>query len=232
MINGQKVVAIIPARAGSKRLKNKNILDFNGKPLIVWTIDAAKSSRYVDSFIVSTDSERIIEISKKNGAEVPFVRPEKLSSDTSSTISVIQHAVEALKLEENDIVIILQPTSPLRTAGNIDSAVELLINKKSNAIVSVCKCSHSPLWSNTISDNGSMKGFIREDIKGKRSQELPNFYQLNGAIYVATVSFIKQNNSINYDDNVFAYIMDRCESIDIDDDIDFEIAKMLAQRQK
>ncbi len=224
MINRKKILAIIPAREGSKRLPNKNILNLAGKPLIAWSIEAAKASKYIDTVIVSTDSEKIATISKSYHAEVPFLRPGELATDEASSLDVILHAIQSLK-EPFDYILLLQPTSPLRTTQDIDAACELL-NENTQAVVSVCETEHSPLWSNTLPENLSMKDFIRPEIKNKRSQDLPKYYRLNGAIYIAEINYFYQNNGFLGDASK-AYIMSQQNSVDIDTELDFRFCEVL-----
>ncbi len=232
MLKGKKVLAIIPARKGSKRLPNKNILDLNGKPLIAWTIEAAKESRYIDRIIVSTDSGVIAGISKKFGAEVPFIRPKELAGDTASSIDVIIHVINSLKDmgETFDYLILLQPTSPLRIAQDIDKAFEML-NNSTKAIVSVCETEHPPLWSNTLPDDLSMKDFIRPEMRNIRSQDLPKYYRLNGAIYIADVNYLINCHGF-LGQHTKAFIMPQERSIDIDDEIDFILCKVIVNTTK
>jgi len=221
---GKKILAVITARGGSKRLPDKNILDLAGKPLIAWTIDEAKKSKYIDKLIVSTDSIKIVKVSKKYGAEVPFIRPEHLANDKADSISVLKHAIDFYK-DEFYYIILLQPTSPLRKVEDIDSAIEIL-DDQTKAIVSVCETDHSPLWSNTLPKDLSMKDFIREDVKNKRSQDLPVYYRLNGAIYISEIDYlIKMNGFIGGRTN--AMIMLNEKSIDIDKRIDFDFVEFL-----
>ena len=223
MFNNKKILAVITARAGSKRLPNKNILDLAGKPLIAWTIDEAKKSKYIDKLIVSTDSEKIAEICKQYGAEVPFMRPDELASDTANSISVLKHSIEFFK-NEFDYVLLLQPTSPLRTVKDIDKAIENL-NNNVKAVVSVCETEHSPLWSNTLPDDLNMANFIKPEIKNKRSQDLPKYYRLNGAIYISEIDYFYQNNGF-IGQLTKAYIMNQLNSIDIDTEIDFKLCEV------
>ena len=231
MINNNKLLALIPARGGSKRLPRKNILDFCGKPLIAWTIEAALKSKYVDHVVVSTDDNDISNISSQYGADVPFIRPNNISLDHSNLVEVVEHALK--KLEESgchyEYVILLQPTSPFRTSKHIDAAVELLVKKNSSAIISVTKAINNPLWANTIPENGSMDNFIQENIKNKRSQDLPIFYELNGAIYLINSRKILEENTFFLKKGVFSYEMDRISSIDIDTNYDFLIASLIAE---
>jgi len=228
MIKGKKVLAIIPARGGSKRLPRKNVLPLQGKPLIAWSIDAGLNSNYVDRVVVSTDCNEIAEISKQYGADVPFMRPEDIAGDTATTDSVILHMIDMLSSTEAfDIIVILQPTSPLRRSTDIDEALEMLDAKQGNGVVSVCECEHSPLWSNIIPTDGNMGSFIREDIKGKRSQDLPSYYRLNGAVYAFTTDALIANQGINYTDSVFSIEMPTLRSVDIDHELDFKLAEVI-----
>lgn len=187
MYKGKKILGIIPARGSSKDLPRKNVLSLLEKPLIAWTIEEARSSDYLDKIIVSTDDKEIAGISEKYGAEIPFKRPKILSSGKAKTIDVILHALKWF--EGNgcvyDLVMLLQPASPLRTVFDINEAVKLLINKKAQSIVSVCESEHHLYWSNTLPGDGCMKDFLKKEIIGKNRQELPVFYRLNGAVYLA-----------------------------------------------
>ena len=174
-------LAIIPARGGSKRLPRKNILDLCGKPLISWSIEAALKSKYISKVVVSSDDEEILNISSNFGADI-IKRPYELANDTATTFDAIKHTIN--NLEKYDYIVLLQPTSPLRNEKHIDEAIELLEEKQADAIVSVCEMDHSPLWSNTLPEDGNMRGFLREEILNKRSQDLEKYYRLNGTIYM------------------------------------------------
>ncbi|MBF7071568.1 acylneuraminate cytidylyltransferase family protein [Aliarcobacter butzleri] len=225
MYNNKTFLAIIPARGGSKRLPRKNVLDLCGKPLIAYTIEAGLKSDYIDKVTVSSDDEEILEISKKFGAET-VKRPDELASDIATTFDAIKHTIDN-NIDKYDYIVLLQPTSPLRNEKYIDEAIELLEEKKANAIISVCEMEHSPLWSNTLPDNGSMKGFLRDEILNKRSQDLEKYYRLNGAIYICKTDKLIENKGFFIKENIFAYIMDRKSSIDIDEEIDFKMAEIL-----
>ena len=144
MINGKRCLCVIPARGGSKRLPHKNIKNLCGKPLIQWTVEAGIGSKSIDRLIVSTDDLEIAEISKSCGAEVPFIRPETLATDSSSSYSVLEHAYQYLFEQGDyyDYIIMLQPTSPLRTSNHIDEAVKLLKDKQADGVISVTEASH------------------------------------------------------------------------------------------
>lgn len=231
MNNGGKILGIIPARGGSKGLPGKNILPLLGKPLILWTIEQAFLSRYLDKIIVSTEDEEIAEIVKKNGAEVPFIRPVELATDHAKGIDVVIHAIDWFETNKNyfDMVMLLQPTSPLRTSQDIDNAVECLFLKKAKGVVSICETEHPPLWSNSLPADGCMKDFLRPEILNKNRQEIQVFYRINGAIYLADCNYLKSQKSF-FGKETYAYVMPKERSIDIDTDIDFKFAEFLLQR--
>lgn len=228
MLNKYHITALIPARGGSKRLPRKNTKLFNGKPLIAWSINVAKASKYIDSIVVSTDDIEISEISKKFGASVPFLRPDYLSDDKATSFDVIKHAIETLKIEkENNLIVLLQPTSPLRTLEELDGALEFFISNNASGVVTVSECEHSPLWANTLPENLSMEKFISKDILSKRSQDLPQFYRLNGSIYIYKTLKLLEENKMFYTGDVFAYTTKQENSIDIDTVLDFKIAEAI-----
>ncbi|OFA32764.1 CMP-N-acetlyneuraminic acid synthetase [Glaciecola punicea] len=227
MSSGKKILAIIPARGGSKRLLNKNILLLNNKPLIAWTIEAATSSEYITDVVVSTDCQDIANSARQYGATVPFMRPAELSTDTSTSNSVLLHALEYLGAHNYDIVVSLQPTSPLRTSQDIDSAIELLNSRNAQGVVSVCPCEHSPLWCNLLPDNLSMGDFLPKKHLTSRSQDLPAYFRLNGAIYAFRTDEILKNSGITYTEHTLAYVMPSERSIDIDTKLDFKISEFI-----
>ncbi len=221
-----RFLAIIPARGGSKRLPQKNILDLCGKPLISWSIEAALKSKYISKVVVSSDDEEILNISSNFGADI-IKRPYELANDTATTFDAIKHTID--NLEEYEYVVLLQPTSPLRNEKHINEAIELLEEKRADAIVSICEMEHSPLWSNTLPEDGNMRGFLREEILNKRSQDLEKYYRVNGAVYICKTDKLLENKSFFLKDNIFAYIMDRKSSIDIDEEIDFLFAQRVIE---
>jgi CMP-N,N'-diacetyllegionaminic acid synthase len=228
MISDKKLLAIIPARGGSKRLPRKNVLDLAGKPLIAWTIDAALQSKYIDRIVVSTDDQEIADVSKQYGADIPFMRPDKLATDGATSVDVVLHLLDQLETdEEYDYIILLQPTSPLRTTQNIDESVELLQSKNSDSVISVCKAEHSPLWCNTLPEDDDLCGFITESIVNKRSQDLEQYYRLNGAIYLCCINSLKKESTFFLKSNCLAYKMEQEQSVDIDTKVDFMLAEIL-----
>jgi CMP-N,N'-diacetyllegionaminic acid synthase len=231
MIGDGRLLAVIPARGGSKRLPGKNILDLAGKPLIAWTIESALDSKYIDRVIVSTNDNKVATISKKYGADVPFMRPDDLSADEATSIDVILHSMDYFEKvgEQYEYIILLQPTSPLRTLQNINESIELLQNKKCNSVISVCETEHSPLWCNTIPSNGNLCGFLDKSILNKRSQDLPKMYRINGAIYLCNYQCLKKDLSFFSSSKCIAYMMDKSNSIDVDYKIDLDFCNFLIQ---
>ena len=221
-------IAIIPARSGSKGLADKNIKKLAGKPLLAYSIEAALSSGMFQTVMVSTDSQEYADIAKKFGAEVPFLRSEATSSDTASSWDAVSEVLNMYRArgQENDTLMLLQPTSPLRTAKNIVEAYQELENKKANSIISLCEVDHSPLQCNILPDSLSLDNFIRAESKGKRRQDMKTYYRFNGAIYLTRVGFFEENRDI-YRDKCFAYLMSKRDSIDIDDEYDFVMAEAI-----
>ena len=224
MYKGKTFLGIIPARAGSKRLPKKNILHLANKPLIAWSIEAGLKSKYIDDVIVTSDGDEILDIAKKYGSKT-IKRPDELASDEATSFDAIKHTID--NLEKYDYVVLLQPTSPLRTEQHINKAIELLEEKNANAVVSVCEMEHSPLWSNTLPQDRNMNNFLRDKVLDKRSQDLEKYYKLNGAIYICQTDKLLDNQNFFLKDSIFAYVMDRESSIDIDEEIDFKFAKII-----
>jgi CMP-N,N'-diacetyllegionaminic acid synthase len=230
MLNGKTFLAVIPARGGSKRLPRKNVLKLAGKPLIAWTVEAAKNSKYIDRIIVSSDDTEILQIADDLKVE-NIKRPDKLANDTSSTFSVVEHVIRQCN-SNFDFILLLQPTSPLRNAAHIDEAIELLMKRDADAIISVCETEHSPLWANTLPDNGSMEAFVPQDFINTRSQDLPKYFRLNGAIYICNTDKFKQCQTLLIDSNIYAYEMTQASSVDIDTQIDFSLAEIQLNANK
>jgi len=231
MYNERKILAIIPARGGSKRLPRKNILSLCGKPLIAWSIDAAKNSKYIDRVILSSDDEEIISVAKAWGCDVPFVRPKVLAEDTTRSIDVVIHACTTLQ-ESYDEVILLQPTSPLRTSEDIDSAIESFYAKKATSVIGVCEMEHSPLWANTLDESLSMEGFLDDKYNNARSQDLPTYYRINGAFYMSKVTSVMQEETFFVTKDIYAHLMSQEHSVDIDTKLDFIVASAILKERE
>lgn len=222
-----KNLAIIPARSGSKGLPHKNIKLLNGLPLMAYTIRAAHNADVFDTVMVSTDSESYGEIAKKHGAEVPFLRSKTQSTDSADSWSVVREVLLAYAKDGKtfDTVCLLQPTSPLRTSEDIVAGYRLLQKKKADAVTSVCEADHSPLWCMTLEEDKSLNDFRRNLPTGPR-QQLSKFYRLNGAVYIRKVRYLENDVEIIHA-NEYALVMDTKRSVDIDTDLDFQIAQLL-----
>ena len=235
MIDGKKIIAIVPARQGSKGLANKNIIDFLGKPLLVWSIEAALQSKYVDRIIVSTDSTEIAGIGKKFGADIPFIRPSYLSEDNSTSVDVICHAIEFMsgKLGEDfDFVILLEPTSPLRTSEDVDLALEKFIGSPdARALVSV---GESESQHNTFQFNITESEFISVEPSSKkfvhmRRQDLARSYFLDGSIYLSYVHTLFEFASFVHG-KTLTLSLPKWKNIEIDDEYDYVMALALGRK--
>ena len=232
MIGGKSVIAVIPARGGSKRLPRKNILPLLGKPLIVWTIESALHSDYVDTVCLSTDSPDIASVAADAGASVPFLRPAEFSGDAADSAGVLLHALDYYRAEGRDFdyAVLLQPTTPLRSAADIDASLELCLEKGAESVTSLCEADHSPLWENTLPADNSMTEFDRDIYSTMRSQDLPKYYRYNGAIYVVATEAFRATRDFVSRKSSFAYIMPRERSVDIDEAMDFVIAEAIMRR--
>ncbi len=223
-------LAVILARSGSKGLKDKNIKELAGKPLLAHTVEAAIASGKYDIVHVSTDSELYADIAKKYGADVPFLRDENLAGDKSSSWDALRFVVtEYEKLGKRfDTVTLLQPTSPLRDAKDIQNAFDIYESKGATAVVSVCEVDHSPLVCNTLPEDESLFGFIDLNKVGRR-QDMKTYYRINGAIYIQNTDLLMNNISV-YSEGSYAYVMDKRHSVDIDDEVDFAIAQAIIDK--
>lgn len=228
MINNKSILAIIPARGGSKGIPRKNIKLLNGKPLIAYTIEEALKSKYIDRIVVSTEDEEIASVSKSYGAEVPFLRPKELAKDDTPTIDSILYNVNELK-EKFDYICLLQCTSPLRQATQIDEAIELSSKKDGDSVVSVCESEVNPYWMKKI-ENDKMIDFVYNSPNYTRRQDIPMIYRLNGAIYICKTESLLKNKSW-YSKVTVPFIMDRITSVDIDDIVDFKFAEYLIKEK-
>lgn len=226
------MIAVIPARGGSKGVPKKNIRQLLEKPLLAYTIEAARDAGVFQKVIVSTDSDEIARIAREYGAEVPFIRPDDLSGDQASSDDAILHALEYFRKEGMVFgeVCKLQPTSPLRNAGHIAEAYRFFKENNYDFVVSVCECEHSPLWSGTLREDGCMDDFMDEKYKRACRQQMKPYYRLNGAIYMGkTECFVREKSFLGK--GCYAYVMGQEESVDIDSPLDFLIAETLIRRK-
>lgn len=224
MFGKQKILALIPARGGSKGIKDKNIILLAGKSLIAYSIEAAKNSKYIDSIVVTTDSKKIAEVAKQCGARVPFLRPAELGADTSKTIDAVLHAIKTLKsMDENyNTLVLLQPTQPLRTTYDIDKAIELYYENGENGLVSISPVDDSPLLIRSIDAEGKLVNLLSQNSTCRR-QDMPNYYKVNGCIYINKIDELNKNTSFN--DNKVPFIMTKEHSVDIDEISDLWMAE-------
>lgn len=228
MYKGKKIVCVIPARGGSKGLPGKNIKMFLDKPLIARTIEQAKSSGLIDRVIVSTDDKKIASISKKYGAEVPFIRPKFLAQDKSSIVDVLLHAIEWLKKDDYsfDILVLLHATAPLRSVKDINNSIKLLFNKNVSNVFSVTEAHRNPYFNMVEVNQGRVRLVKRGRFTSR--QEAPKVYDMNASIYVWWKDVLKNKKRI-FLRNSRVYVMPKERSVDIDNEIDFRIAEFLKQ---
>lgn len=225
-----KNLAIIPARSGSKGLKDKNIKLFDNKPLIAYSISVAIESGLFSEVMVSTDSEVYAEVSKKYGASIPFLRSKEMSNDTAGSWDVVKEVLHHYLKNgiKYDSICLLQPTSPLRTIEDIKAGYSMFENMQADAITAVCEMSHSPLWTMTLNEDKSLTEF-RKHMNSVPRQMLKTYYRINGALYIRKVKY-EEDEIILLDNKEYAYIMDRKRSVDIDTIDDFEYAEFLKRK--
>ena len=228
MIDGLSVLGIIPARGGSKGIPGKNIRNLAGKPLIAWTIEEASKSRYLDRVILSSEDDGIIQVARRWGCEVPFVRPAELSSDDTPGVEPVLHAIRTLP--GYHYVVLLQPTSPLRTVADIDGCIELCARSRANSCVSVCEPDKSPFWMFTIDADGMMHKLLEMDFASRR-QDLPEVFVLNGAVYVAPSAVLLEHGTFLAHKTI-SYVMSKENSVDIDTELDIVLAEALIGKMR
>lgn len=229
MINGKTILAIIPARGGSKGIPGKNIIDVAGKPLIAWTIEAAKKSRYIDRLILSSDDDEIIKVATQWGCEVPFKRPDELAKDDTPGIDPVLHALS--KIPTFDYIVLLQPTSPLRRTEDVDGCIEKCITQQANCCVSVTEPDKSPFWMYYINSKDVLEPVVSIDKKrATRRQDLPIVYALNGAVYVARCEWLLANKTFLSEETI-GYTMSKEHSIDIDSWRDLQLTKLILEEK-
>lgn len=223
-----RVLALIPARGGSKGVPGKNICALAGKPLIAWTIEAAQQAVCVDRVVVSSDDAAIVAVARQWGAEVPFVRPPELARDDTPGIDVVLHALACLP--DVEWLVLLQPTSPLRTAHDIDAAVARCWEAGAPACVSVTEAPTPPWWLFRLTADGRLQSFLPDRQRPQRRQDAPTLYALNGAVYVARTDWLRRTRSFLTAETV-AYAMPAERSVDIDTPLDLEIAACLLRQR-
>lgn len=230
MISGKRVLALISARGGSKGLPGKNIRCLAGKPLIVYSIEAALQAENIDRVVVSTDSQEIADVARQSGAEVPFMRPSELARDDTPSLPVSQHAVAWLREHEGwscDILAELPPVAPLRTIHDIEAALSMLTESGADSVISLCAVegAYHPYWMKRI-DNDRVIPLMNLPREYTRRQDLPPVYRRNGALIAVWTHVLMEKNSY-YGDEIRGYLMPEARSIDIDNELDFAVAEVL-----
>lgn len=223
-----KIVAIIPARGGSKGIPQKNLHNVAGKPLMAWTIESALASKFIDRVIVSSDAKEILDFTKTYKLVESIKRPANLATDNSPTEPVLQHVLETINVEEYDYLILLQPTSPLRNSTDIDNAIAVLKESEATTLISVIRPNHHPLKSFVKDENGYLKGLVNNQYPFMPRQELPEVYHPNGAIYIVKVNEFLKNNKL-FTNKTIEFIMSHDKSIDVDS---FEDVKKIEAQLK
>ena len=222
------LLALIPARGGSKGIPRKNIRPFCGKPLLQLSIDAALAAACVDQVVVSTDDPEIADVAKAGGAEVPFLRPAELATDTAPGIAPVLHALE--QLPQVSDVLLLQPTSPLRTSADIEAIVALRQQSGRESAVSLTPSAKHPAWMFSLSQDKRLEPLLQLDGAHCR-QQLPTAYVLNGALYLASRAFLLREQAFIREDTV-GYVMPAERSVDIDTPLDWQWAEFLMEQQQ
>jgi CMP-N-acetylneuraminic acid synthetase len=234
MFKGGKVLGIIPARGGSKRLPRKNIRYIAKKPLIAWSIKAAFDSELLDKVVVSTESSEIEKIANECGIGDVINRSDALSNDDATTNEVLIEVLDVLRErgESYGHIVLLQPTSPLRTGADIKRAFHLMEEKNAIGAISVCRTEHPVEWMGQIGEGDLMDSFISETELDKSSQDCALSYQINGAIYIASVDRFLYEKTVFLKSGMVAVVMDRASSVDIDDEYDLQLAAWLLNRRE
>lgn len=228
MIDSKKILAVIPARGGSKGIPKKNLREVGGKSLIVRAIESAQASKYIDTVIVSTDDQEIADASRRAGAEVPFLRPAELASDTATSVAAALHAIN--EMPDFEWLVWLQPTSPFRTAKDIDACLEACFAARASSCVSVSEPDQHPYWTFTIDRGGRLKPVWENP--PQRRQDLPCVFNLNGMVYVIRISELKAKSAFMTDNTVGHVIRDRWRCLDIDTEEDMLLADYFSSRSE
>ena len=229
MYKGKRILATISARGGSKGVPGKNIRDLGGLPLIAWTIREARRSSMIDRLIVSSDDEGILAVARSHGAETPFVRPAELARDDTPGVDPVLHAVAALLPDAYDYVVLLQPTSPLRTVADIDGAIAACLDGGHPCVLSVTEADKSPYFMFTLDGEKRLSPVIAQERYHTRRQDLPRVFMPNGAVYVADCAWLAETRSY-LTPQTRGYEMPRERSQDVDGLLDFDICELLLRK--
>ncbi|OGV65322.1 MAG: hypothetical protein A2283_05935 [Lentisphaerae bacterium RIFOXYA12_FULL_48_11] len=224
MIDGQSVLAVIPARGGSKKLPRKNILPVMGRPLLAWTVDEARRSRYIDRVVLSSDDDEIIDVARGLGLEVPFRRPAELAADATPTNDVLFHLLS--RISGYDYLVLLQVTSPLRNVEDIDGCIVECVQRKVGSCVSVSLAEKNPYYYRTLDSEKRLRPLIGDSCHIGRRQDLPDVYVINGAVFVAQIQFFLEQRTF-FTPETRGYVMPADRSIDIDTAKDIALMEYL-----
>jgi CMP-N,N'-diacetyllegionaminic acid synthase len=228
---GPRLVALIPARGGSKGLLRKNLRTFRGTPLVAHAVATARQVGALHRIVVSTDDHEIADVARRAGGDVPFLRPADLATDETPTLPVVQHAVRWLEAHETsvDAVVLLQATSPLRTAQHVEAAIRKFVETGADSVTTVCAVDDNPYWMQRL-DGDRLCPLMPEGRRYGRRQDLPPVYRLTGAVYVTRRDVVMEEGRLLGDDTR-AIVVGRRQSIDIDDDFDLRLCELIAAEE-
>jgi CMP-N,N'-diacetyllegionaminic acid synthase len=234
VFDNKRILAVILARAGSKGLPSKNIKSICGKPLIAWSIEVGLNSIYIDEVMVSTDCPLIAEVARKHGASTPFIRPSNLATDESTSFDAIHHTIDFYKQKlkkEFDYLVLLEPTSPLRTSKDVDCAIEMLINSGRESIVGICKTeSQNPAFLVVKDKQNLISGYLNKEIKVIRRQEIEDIFFLEGTVYISKVKTYMEKKTF-YHQSTIGYEVEKFKSLEIDDMDDFVMVEAIMKHK-
>lgn len=235
VIKNKRVLALIPARGGSKGLPRKNIRMLGDKPLIAWPIKSALASKYVDQVVVTTDDEEIAGIAKEYGAEVPFLRPSELAADTAPSSAAITHAIRYLELDgiKFDLIILLEPTSPLTDEFDIDKALEKIVISDAKSLVGIGMIEDMhPEFCVLLNNKEFLEPYLRPKFgQVKRRQDLEGLYFFDGSLYISDIDYYKEHQTF-YHDLTLGYVFPKRKNLEIDDLIDFLFVESLVKNSE
>lgn len=227
MLATKKVLALVVGRGGSKGLPAKNLALCGGRPMVAWSVHAARGSRFVDRVVVSSDSDEILAAAD---ADVRLKRPPHLATDDATMLGVVEHALDAAG-DGCSVGVLLQATSPLRLAEDIDGALELMLRTGAPSVVSMTEASKSPYWMYTVDGTGHAKPLFPEEAAATRRQALPTAYALNGAVYAFDVAWFRANRTF-MNDETLAYLMPTERSVDVDSAMDLALVDLLFRKRE
>lgn len=231
MMNGKSILALIPARGGSKRVPGKNIRPLGGKPLIAWTIETARAVSCIDEVLVSTDDSQIAQVARDCGASVPWLRPARLATDTASSIDVIEHALAQRKRDGKtfDVLLLLQPTSPFRLARHVEQILRMCIDAEGAPVVAFAPARTHPAWCFTVDEGGLARPIVAGDGTSRRSQDLPPAFEISGSLYAIGTQEYEVAKGFFTGKTRALVLHERHLAIDIDDEFDWMVAEAVAK---